>query len=491
MHEHPLPASLVSSSPAWLSLPVTSRPPRYQLLAESLMQALRTGRYRPGERLPSVRDLCQEHGLSLATVTHALHRLEDAGWIESRARQGFYARTPQGAAMALGETASNSALALEGRRQRLMALAASTDDHLSLSHLALPPALLPVAALRRLMGRHLSREPALLASGTVFGSADLRQQLAAWLRRSGIPANADDVTVTHGDGESLQLCLGLLARPGDRVAVACPGSLRVLEMIAALGLHAVELPDLLAPDALPAFLARERPVACVVDTSLMAVAAGTMSDADRETWVAALAAHQVPLVECDLMGELHRGVARARPLKSFDRGDNVIYCGSLACITGPGYSVGYVVSGRRRLQLRAARSVHGELIPQLTDRVLASFLSEAAFDAHLRRLRRRLREQVAAWTQAVAEHFPAGTRVSAGEVGHVLWVSLPEGLEAAALLAEVRAGGYTFVPGAVFSTTGRFEHCLRLTAGHPLDGVRSAGLRLLAEAARRHMVAAG
>lgn len=474
-----------------------SRPPRYQTLADALLQALRSGRYGPGDRLPSVRDLCGTHCMSVATVTHALHRLEDAGWIESRHRLGFFVCGPPVDRPQQARESSATALQLEARRQRLMALAATQEGRVSLSHFALPPECLPVTALRRLMSRQLTTQDSALASGTVFGSQALRERLAQRLARSGARVSADDVILTQGDGESLQLCLGLLAQPGDRVAVALPGSLRVLEVVAAAGLQAVEWPISSQADGttdgaaavLAALLEREKPAACVIDLSLVAPAAGTMSDADKQSLVNLLAAHRVPLIEFDLMGDLHRGVERARPLKSFDTGDGVIHCSSLACITGPGFSVGYVASGRHRLRLRAARTVHGDLIPCITDHVLAEFLSGHAFDAHLRRLRVRLRRQVAAWSQAVKQHFPGGTRVCAGDAGYALWVELPGRLSALGLLEQARAHGYSFVPGAVFSATERFDHCLRLTAAHALDEVRVAGLRLIGEAACKALAA--
>lgn len=468
---------------------VTSRPHLYLALADLLTQALREGRYRPGDRLPSVRDLCDAHGMSLATVTHALHRLEDAGWIESRPRRGFFVLTSGDSPPRQAPPGSAPALQLEERRQRLMAQAATRDGLVSLGHLALPPALLPLAALRQLVAACLRTQVATLAAGSVFGSQALREQLAGRLGRTGVRADPEDVVLTHGDGESLQLCLSLLTQDGDCVAVASPGSLRVLEVVTALGLHPLELPapstggDMVA--AMAAFLVQARPTVCVIDLGLLATAAGPMSDAQKQALVELLRAHRVTAIEFDLMGALHRGTERARPLKSFDADDVVIYCSSLACITGPGFSLGYVVSARHRLRLRAARTVHGELIPRMTDDVLAEFLSGNGFDTHLRRLRLRLRQQVAAWTRAVKQHFPPGTSVSAGEAGYTLWVTLPGNLATSDLLAQAQAHGYTFVPGAVFSPTGRFDQCLRLTAAHPLDATRLAGLKLLGEAARQ------
>ena len=101
---------------------------------------------------------------------------------------------------------------LAGRRKRLMALAASQPDCVSLGHLALPASLLPIATLRRLMTRELRVDPAALSGGTVYGTEQLRQQLALRAPRMGCQFNAEDIVVTQGEGESLQLCLRLLGR---------------------------------------------------------------------------------------------------------------------------------------------------------------------------------------------------------------------------------------------------------------------------------------
>lgn len=466
---------------------MTSRPLRYRLLAATLADALQAGRYPAGCRLPSVRHLCEEHGVSLATVTHALHDLEDAGLIEARARRGFFACHVPASTRAAVATGSAAAIELEGRRKRLMALAATQPGLLSLGHLALPAQLLPVLALRRLLARQLRAVPPAWVSGTAFGGEPLRQQLALRSARLACDFDAEDIVITQGEGESLQLCLRLLTQPGDRVLVASPAPFRLLELIASMGLQALELP--LSGEtgaslaALRQTLKNFKIAACVIDSSLSLAAGGSWSDADKEQLVALLAEHQLALIECDMMGELYRGAYRPRPLKSFDLDDRVLYCGSFACISGPGFSLGYVVSGRYRVQLRAARTVHGELIPSLIEQVLAEFLASSGFDAHLRRLRQRLKVQVEAHQRAILAHFPAGTALSSGTGGYAIWVALPGGLNACDLLEQARERGYNFVPGAVFSFGTQFDHCLRLTAGHPLNEERATAIRMLGEIA--------
>ncbi|MEJ5999261.1 aminotransferase-like domain-containing protein [Paucibacter soli] len=465
---------------------MSTRPHRYRSLAQALAQDLRSGRYPPGSQLPSVRQLCSAHAASLATVTHALHELEDAGLIEARPRRGFFAC----AAMPVpGCAPAAEVIALAGRRKRLMELAASQPGLLSLGHLGLPASLLPLPALARLAGQQLRSQRGLLATGSVYGSAALREQLALRAPRMGCRFGAEDIVLTQGEGESLQLCLRLLTQPGDLVALSTPAPLRALELIASLGLHVLELSadsqgglDL---PALDAALARERIAVLVAEPSFHRANAGLLGDAAKQGLAALLSRHELPLIECDMMGELYRGTQRPAPVKAFDSDERVLYCGSLACITGPGYSLGYIASARHHLQLRAARAVHGELLPSSMDEVLAAFMASGGFDTHLRRLRRCLTAQVQAYERAALAHFPAGTRVSTGAGGYVLWVELPAPLDTCVLLELARAQGINFMPGAVFSMGTQFDHCLRLSAAHPLDAQRAQALRLLGELAQQ------
>lgn len=464
--------------------PMPARPTRYAQLADVLARQLRDGRWPAGTQLPSVRQLCEDHRASLATVTHALHELVDAGLVEARSRRGHFAR---GGARPPAPPAA-PALALEGRRRRLVELATTQADCLSLSHLALPAALLPLAALQRHVVQALAEDRTLLALGSVFGGEALRVQLARRMARAGCAVEAEDIVVTQGEGEALELCLRLLTQPGDAVALPEPAAPRTREIVASLGLQALAVP---APQdggfsvpALAFALQHHAVRCCIAEPSFDSVRGSCMPDAARAQLALLLQQHRVPLIECDLMGELHRGAQRPRPVKAWDTDDHVLHVGSLACITGAGFSLGWVASRRHRLQLRAARAVHGELLPPLAEAALARFLAARGFDAHLRRLRRQLARQVDDWAAAARRLLPAGTRVQPGAGGYALWVELPPGTDSAALLPRLRAQGYSVVPGAAFGSGAGLAHGLRLSAAHPLDAARERGLQRLADAMR-------
>lgn len=461
-----------------------SPPTRYRALAEELARALREGRYPAGAQLPSVRQLCADHGASLSTVTHALHELEDAGLIEAQPRRGHFVRGPS----RQPPLPSGPALELEGRRKRLIEIATTQPDCVSLSHLALPAGLLPLAALQRHLVKALAANRSLLAIGSVFGSEALRRQLARRMLRAGCAIDAEDIVVTQGKGEALELCLRLLVSPGDCVAVPEPASPRTLELVASLGLKALPIPAPqdggLSVTALAFALQHHDVRCCIAEPSFDSVRGSCMSDTAREQLAALLQKHRLPLIECELMGELHRGPQRPRLVKAWDRDDRVLYCASLACVTGAGLSVGWVASRRYRLQLRAARAVHGELLSPLADAALAGFLADRAYETHLRRLRRQIAAQTDAWAAAARRLLPPGTRVSPGDGGSVIWVELPPGVDSARLLPRLREHGYSFVPGAAFGTSDDLARCLRLSAAHPLDATRQRGLERLADAVR-------
>ncbi|WP_058936638.1 aminotransferase-like domain-containing protein [Roseateles depolymerans] len=492
----PVPRSAPDDAPAKF---------RYQALAAHLAQALRDGRFPPGARLPSVRELCETHGASLSTVTHALHRLEDAGLIEARARLGFFSCVAPDGASDGAETGgppptSVTPEALDTRRERLMALAAHRDGQLSLGHLGLPDDLLPLAALRRWTRHHVRDDAAALARGWVGGSGRLKQQLAQRLRRRGCEVQESDLVVTTGEGEALSLCLEALTRPGDAVAVTSPVPLRLLELLQSRGLRVLELglpsagvaaaaPTATSPVVidLESRIQTDRPAVCIVDLATSALNGMAWDEAACRSLVALCTRHGLPLIECDLLGELTLRPDAPPLLKALDEADRVLHCGSTACVTGVGMQVGWVASGRHRVQLMAARAVHGELLPGLHDQVLADFLGSEDADRHLRRLRRQLLRRISAWTAAVLAHFPPGTTVQRSHAGHQLWVTLPQGLSAQRLLAQSRLHGISFVPGSVFTLGRAYDSGLRLTAACDLDATRREALARVGRLARGMM----
>jgi len=108
--------------------------------------------------------------------------------------------------------------------------------------------------------------------------------------------------------------------------------------------------------------------------------------------------------------------------------------------------------------------------PALPQAALAEFLSSGGYDSHLRRMRRTFRENIDRMIRTIDRAFPRGTRVSRPDGGFVLWLELPKPLASRELFEAALKKGICFVPGDVFSTSGRYANCLRVSCGstwHP------------------------
>jgi DNA-binding transcriptional MocR family regulator len=313
------------------------------------------------------------------------------------------------------------------------------------------------------------------------GSADLRRQIALRYLLDGVRVSPDDIVVTNGAMEALNLCLSAVCEPGDAVAVESPCFYACLQALERLGLRAVEVAtdprDGIDLDALEAVVARHRPKACWVMTNFQNPLGSAMSADKKRALVALAARHRLPLIEDDVYNELYFGARRPVSSKAFDEDGWVLHCSSFSKTLAPGYRVGWVTAGRfgqRIARQKLTASLATSIPVQLA---LARYLERGSYERHLRGLRTTLEAQRDAYTNAIAEHFPAGTRVSRPCGGYFLWVELPSGSDSLALWRQAMAAGISVAPGPMFSASGAFRNCVRINVGHPCDDRAATAIR--------------
>lgn len=228
-------------------------------------------------------------------------------------------------------------------------------------------------------------------------------------------------------------------------------------------------------------------MACLLTTAFHNPLGGTIPDDQKATLVARLAARGVPLVEDDIYGDLHHGSQRPRPCKAFDEEGLVLYCSSFSKTLAAGLRVGYVAPGRFLAEVRRRKVATSVTSATTAQQALAGYLGRGGYDHHLRRLRGTLAQNLERLRVAVAEHFPEGTRLTRPDGGFHLWAELPDGTDAVALYRAARAEGVTTVPGPVFSASGAYANCLRLSAGIPWSSGVERGVARLGALARAQL----
>src|SRR3990167_2486887 len=469
-----------------LSAP-TNTMKRYEKFADQIAELIRSGMLAPGEKVPSVRHASRTYGLSPSTVFQAYYLLEDRGLIQARARSGYYVRELARHSLAEPETSQQPMQTTEVDVSELVfsVLGSLKDPDTVPFGSAFPsPDLFPLQRLARSMAQTVRDMPpqAVIADMTE-GNPNLRRQIALRYMVSGVMLPLEELVITSGAMEALNLCLQCVTQPGDLVAIEAPAFYATLQVLERLKLKAVEIPvhprEAIALDFLSERLASLPIKACWFMSSLQNPLGASMSEAKKAELYKLLHSHQVPLIEDDVYAELYYGSQPPKPVKSFDRDGLVMHCGSFSKCLAPGYRVGWVAGGRYAEQISRLKLMTTISPSVPAQAALADYLQHGGYDRHLRKLRHALETQQASMLASAARHFPASTKVTRPSGGYFLWFEFSEHVDALRLFQLTLAQGISLARGPIFSATRRFGNCARLNCGHPWNAESEAAMAVL------------
>jgi DNA-binding transcriptional MocR family regulator len=469
--------------------PTAASVARYELLARELEQQIAAGVLRPGDRLPSVRQTRASRGLSPSTVFQAYYLLEARGLVRAAPRSGYFvAARAGGVLLAEPQTSEphSGSRPVEVNDLIYACLGAARARDIVPFGSAFPsPTLFPLDRLRRALVSSTRRlEPWNMVEDLPPGNLRLKREIAKRYLRLGLAVPTDEIVLTHGAMEALNLCLNAVARPGDAVVVESPTFYVALQALQRMGLRAIEVPTHVREGIDLGRLAQVidlyRPKACWLMTTFQNPLGSLMPETKKRDLVELLARHDLPLIEDDVYAELYEGQVAPLPAKAYDRRGLVLHCSSFSKCLAPGYRVGWAAPGRlaREVErLKLMTSLSGSIPVQAA---LAEYLQEGGYDRHLRSLRLSLQAQRDSLFDSVNRNFPAGTKVVRPAGGYFVWVELPAGVDAMALHRAALAQRISLAPGPMFSARGEFQHHIRLTCGQPWNEGLERAMRTLA-----------
>jgi DNA-binding transcriptional MocR family regulator len=461
---------------------------RYEQIVRALSRLIERGVLRPGDRMPSLRDTREKSGASLGTIMRAYARLEDMRLIEARPRSGYYARARRSRPAAEPATSSPPTASTEVNVASLVFDVLESIKRPEIVPLgsAFPsPEHFPTEKLDKAAADAARRLPVWSSVRDLPpGNAELRRLIALHYAEVGLDAAPDDIVITCGAMEAINLCLNAVAKPGDIVAIESPTFYSTLLSIERMGMKVVEIAtsprDGIDLGSLQNALDSLDVAACVVMPNFQNPLGALMPDEKKRELVAMLAKNNIPLIEDDVYAELYFGKTKPRPAKSFDRSGLVLHCGSFAKCLAPGSRVGWVMPGRFMSEVERLKFISTISTSSLPQAALAEYLKHGGYDRHLRRLRKRLQEALTATTQAVTTHFPAGCRLTQPKGGYILWLELPKSIDALQFHQLALAEGISIAPGPLFSAKRNYKNFIRLNYGHfdvntTVDAVRKLG----------------
>jgi 2-aminoadipate transaminase len=333
-----------------------------------------------------------------------------------------------------------------------------------------------------------------LQYGKTTGVAELQQVLLDKLKRDqGISAGPENLMITAGGSQAVQLVLDLLVDPGDVVIAEAPTWMGFIDALLNVGGKLVTVPlddQGLDTDALEATLIRLRnegvtPKFIYVISNFQNPSGITTSLARRERIAQLAAEYGVLVLEDDAYHDLRFSGERVPSIYSLDRAGYTMYLGTLSKIMGAGMRIGWLVAPEPIIQLLAKLKIDGGT--NIFGSFVASEWVPEHLDDHITKLKGIYGKRRELMIAALEQHMPSGSTWTEPEGGFFIWLTLPEGMDAGAMLPHARERGVEYLPGATCYTDGRGKNQIRLSYSFARDEQIDPGIRILADVVRGEM----
>jgi 2-aminoadipate transaminase len=463
--------------------------PLYKQLAEAIAEFIRTGAMETGERLPPTRELAGHLGLNRTTVSAAYAVLEEGGLIEGHVGRGSFVA---GRGMkTIGPQTDWDAILPQTESEFSPWSQTLASQKVEISFASSRPAgdAFPLAQFRRLAKQVIDSSDAaeILQLGSPHGYAPLRRYLLEQAAAAGIARSGDDLIITNGCQQALDLIARLFASGTFAVAFEDPVYHGLLRVFSRSGAHLIPVAvDHAGMDvnALEQALERHRPRLLVVTPSFQNPTGATLSLERRKRIVHLAQRFGVVLVENDIYSELRYHGKSLPTLKALDETGNTILLRSYSKVAFPGLRVGWVIAPRTVVaRLADAKQVSDLHSDQLSQAVLLRFAESGELALHLERTRLAGAARLEAALRACAAHLPHGATFTRPEGGMSLWIELPPPLNAEDLLRRVQERGVNFLPGRYFSAGQGHSRGLRISFGSLTPAQIARGIQVIGEAA--------
>lgn len=456
--------------------------PIYRQIKQHLLRQIDTGILGPGDRLPPTRDLAEQLGVARISVVAAYEELKAEGMITTAQGRGTFvaAREDQ---LASGASMIGAARTQNAVLRDLLRLAAR-PGMIDFSAGAPAEDFLPVNLIQDALNAVLNRDgAAAVAYESPEGYLPLREAVAAQLGTQGISTRADELLITGGCQQALDLAVQALVNPGDVILSANPTYAGILDIAQARGVTVIGIPvdeAGMQVDALDSLIAEHRPRLLYAAPTFHNPTGTVMSLARRRQLLDVAAHYHLPVLEDGVYESLAYNGAPPPSLKALDEAGLVLYASSFSKIFLPGMRIGYLIaSGRLHERIARVKRAADVCTPALNQRAMHSVLESGALWEHLSNVQKQCRQRRASMLDALARHLPdAQWNEPAG--GLYVWVELPhDGPTSTELFLEAARGGVAFAMGPLFQTDGRGAHHLRLNlAAHPPERIEEGMRRL-------------
>lgn len=456
--------------------------PLYQQLIEQIKAQISAGCLPPGTRLPTVRALAGQLGVTRLTIHTAYSELQAAGWLEAIVGRGtFVAEQPQ-----FDELIRQFSLRVtpDGMLRNLHPLSQLAMMQ-SLAYTDPDASLFPIHDFWDSMASLRPHAHELLQYSSPYGDTVLRLEVANLLKERQIDAMPDEIILTSGVTQALNVITDSIAYPGDTVLVEHPTYFTLLHVLKMRKLNPVSVPlDDEGPrlDVLEERIQQHSPRLFFTIPNFHNPTGRLMSEQRRRDLLELANYYNLPIIEDDVYAPYNYDGTPLPALKALDKTGIVIYVSGFSKTLMPGVRIGYVMADERYIGTMLEHKLASDIFsPPFVQRALADFIQRGKLKAHMRRIIPHYRARRDAMHNALSQYMPSGVTWDKPTGGLCYWINLPEDDRLSNLYPDALERGIAFTPGEVFMVGPSPTRHMRLCFGNTDERTIHEAVRRLGE----------
>lgn len=468
--------------------------PVYLQIRDRFSRLIRSGALRPGDRLPSVRELAKDIQVNKLTVIEAYSVLEADGLIHARQGSGYFVSRATAPIPKRESTfAPEQSVIIQEQAGTSFydiytaSLQAHQHKHVIDFGLGYPH---PPADLQRVSRRAIAEiSESLFNYGFPQGQLTLRHQIAQMLVQQGLEVFADDLIVTNGSKQGLSLAIHYYVNPGDWVIVESPTYYGVLGVLENLGAKVIGIPmtaEGMNLELLEQYLRSHRPKLIYTISTLHNPTGLTTTQAHRHKLLKLAEQYECPILEDNAYEGLNFEPVPP-PLKALDQHGWVTYLGTFSKTLMPGLRVGYmVVSQQHYRSILERKLLHDLHVSNVSQAIVSEYLASGHHRRHLNHLRSVHLQSRNVMLQSLEQHFPEEVSWTVPQGGLFLWVQLPDGVSVEAICQVAIAKNILVANSAAFFPGQQGYPALRLSFLHSPPEIEY-GISVLGDLCKRYL----